>query len=273
MNGRITARDGLRRLIRALPNHDLSPVPSTATPPEPAPLAPPPARDSRFAAAARQSARHWPALVVGVGVLFAGSAWIAAAWFAASRLAYVSFVGSSLRTEQRRTAGRGLEASRLRFARFSARASWLMDNDAVALGALCLVTAGTLPAAVSWTASIVAGAVLVVVGIGVKVWATSSLSAGSYHWRDSFIHPGAVAVSRVGPYRWLSNPMYTLGYAHAYGAALILRSSAGLAAALFAQATILVFHVLVEQPHLRRLRAQSPLRSTADAAAAHPSAG
>jgi hypothetical protein len=47
--------------------------------------------------------------------------------------------------------------------------------------------------------------------------------------------------------------MYTLGYLQAYGIALMCGSWHGLAAAIFAQASILLVNEFVEKPHFRRL--------------------
>jgi len=188
-------------------------------------------------------------------VLYLDRPAVAVAWFVAARLAYVLYVGRTLRTRERRGAGapdadpRTAEAE---WTRFRVRASWLMDHDAVAFVTLCLVTFSTwrtdLPWAVTWTV----GGVLVVAGFSVKAWAAASLPPGSYHWRSFFLPGEAGPRSRQGPYRWISSPMYTLGYAHAYGAAVAARSLHGLAAAAFAHAAILALHVLVERPHVRR---------------------
>ena len=51
--------------------------------------------------------------------------------------------------------------------------------------------------------------------------------------------------------------MYTIGYLQTYGLALMLRSLPGLIASVFAQVAILAFHVLVENPHFRRLHRSS----------------
>jgi hypothetical protein len=47
--------------------------------------------------------------------------------------------------------------------------------------------------------------------------------------------------------------MYTIGYLQTYGVALILGSWPGLAASVFAQVSILLFHLLIEKPHFERL--------------------
>lgn len=189
----------------------------------------------------------------GFIVVVVDSVPLAVGWFVASRLAYVLFVGLSLRAETRHGSLSRRGGPEKAWRRFSVRASWLMDNDAIAIAALCLVTAGTLAAPFPFWATAVAGLGLVVLGVGVKVWATSSLAPGSWHWRDFFIPSEDAAASAVGPYRFISNPMYTVGYAHAYGIALFFRSVHGIAAAAFAQATILLLLHAVERPHFGRM--------------------
>jgi hypothetical protein len=107
----------------------------------------------------RQVAAHSPVLLPGLAVLWAGSALLAAGWFAASRIAYVLYIGLSLR-------GRIPPGARL---------SWLLDNDTVAFGALCLVTLDTFdPPGPRWLA-VAAGAALFAAGVSVKAWAAASL--------------------------------------------------------------------------------------------------
>ena len=194
------------------------------------------------------------AVLVGLAVLASGSTALAAAWCVASRLAYVGYVAVALR--RRSAAGAMAPQTDVEPAwqRFSARASWLMFNDAVAIGALCLVTRGTLDLPLPVWVTVAAGLVLVAVGIGVKMWATASLPPGAFHWRSFFVTDDVVRVSATGPYRWLASPMYTLGYAHAYGFALVARSFWGLMGAAFAQAMILLLAAVVERPQLQRLR-------------------
>ena len=201
----------------------------------------------------RGVAAHAPVLLPGLAVLWAGSALLAAGWFAMSRFAYVLYLASSLRRLARngpRTVGDDAEAA---WGRFRARLSWLMDNDTVAFGALCIATRDTLdPGGPRWL-TIAAGVALFVVGVTVKAWAAASLPAGSYYCRNFFVAPVGNDRSAAGPYRWLANPMYTVGYAHAYGFALCLASGPGLIGAALSQAAILLFNAAVEQPHLRAM--------------------
>ncbi len=213
----------------------------------------------------RQIVSHAPAILVGLAVLAVGSAPLAAVWCAASRLAYVGFVAESLRrrtTERPNTAETGADAD---WRRFRTRASWLMDNDAVAFGALCLVTRGSLDVPVPAWAMIAAGLALIAIGLGTKVWASASLPDGAYHWRSFFVTEEVVRVSTIGPYRFLSNPMYTVGYAHAYGFALVFGSVWGLVAALCSQSLMLLFAAVVERPHFRDLRERASVQTSAAA--------
>lgn len=191
---------------------------------------------------------------VGLLVVYAANAALAEAWFLASRLAYVLFVGFSLRAESRtRALSRDVGAEEA-WRRFGRRAQFLMENDVVALIAACIVTRDTLALPTPRWIEIAAGAVLIVVGVGVKAWANASLEKGSWLWRSFFVRPQGVSPSAVGPYRWLRNPMYTVGYAPGYGLALFVGSMPGLVAAAFAQATILLMWALVERPHVRGAR-------------------
>lgn len=183
-----------------------------------------------------------------------GEVALAVAYHVASRLAYVFGIGGALLAEQRHrrfTKEVGIEAG---FRRFSRMASWLLNNDAASFIVLALVTRNTLQLALPPVVITVLAILLIGGGLGLKRWAASSLPPGAYHWRDSFDPAAAPSGPPRGPYRWLPNPMYTVGYAHAYGFALLTRSSFGLLAAVFDQTAILLFHRIVEQPHYRRIR-------------------
>lgn len=180
--------------------------------------------------------------------------WLALGYAVASRLAYVLYVGLALRHQERSryfTRHFGQEAG---FRRFRRVASWLMTNDAVGIVAACLLGWHTLPAGWPRGVMVVAGIILVFVGIATKLWARATLGGDAYYWANFFVDSPAVTRVRAGPYRYFRNPMYTVGYLHAYGFALVTASLQGLIAALFDQAAILAFHALVEKPHFDRHR-------------------
>ena len=192
--------------------------------------------------------------------------WIIFAYHIASRLAYVLGVGFTLRRQDRTgfvTERHGVEGG---FQRFRRTAAFLMGNDAVSFVVLCLVSANTLQVGVSRSLTLAVGVVFVVVGVLTKLWAAATLGDG-YYWRN-FFAPADTVPNSGGPYRWLKNPMYTVGYLPTYGLALVTGSVLGLVAALFDQIAILLFYRLVEKPHFELLTsvpgsARPPSRGTA----------
>lgn len=172
-------------------------------------------------------------------------------------MAYVLFVGYVLRREDRE----GFYVQRfgpvLGFQRFRRRASVVMYNDALAFVLLCLVTRNTWDVPLSRTTTVVMGAVLVIVGLGTKLWAARTLGSKAYYWHNFFDPEEAVGPVSSGPYRFISSPMYTVGYLQTYGLALMLRSLPGVITAALCQAAILVFYSIVEKPHFQRLHRSS----------------
>ncbi len=178
---------------------------------------------------------------------------VALGYHLASRLAYVVGIGVALtrqRHEQIFTRRHGVEAG---FRRFRRIAAFLLNNDAVSFVILCLVTRNFQSSTLNIPIRIALGVLLVLLGIGIKYWAALRLGRGAYYWENFFIPRPIVVLDAPGPYRYLKNPMYTLGYLHAYGFALIWGSWLGLAAAAFDQIAILVFHLRVEKPHFELL--------------------
>ena len=176
-----------------------------------------------------------------------------------SRLAYVFYVGVRLRRQERDAVFAGSRRAIAEFHRFRHVAALLMANDAISFIALCVATRGSLPVALSRGTLLGIGALFALVGIVVKSWARREVGKSAYYWED-FFNPDAGHITPHGPYRWLRNPMYTLGYLQAYGLAIGVASLPGLIAAVFDQAAILVFHAIVERPHVAALerRATSP---------------
>lgn len=170
-----------------------------------------------------------------------------------SRVAYVLFVGWVLWREERD----GFYTSRFGpvdgFRRFRQHASFVMNHDAFAFILLCLVTRNTWILPIGPAASFAAGAGLAIVGLGTKLWAARTLGSDAYYWHNFFDPDAAGGPVNSGPYRYVSSPMYTIGYLHTYGLALITRSLPGLVASVFAQAAILTFYYVIEKPHFQRL--------------------
>ena len=170
-----------------------------------------------------------------------------------SRLAYAVGVGAALRRQEREQIFTRLHGVEAGFRRFRWLASAVMNNDAVSFVVLCLATRNTLWPNLEPLLRIAGAVTLIALGIGIKAWAARNLGGEAYYWHNFFTDDDPVPTKPSGPYRYLKNPMYTVGYAHAYGAALLLASRLGLLAAVFDQVAILMFYVWVEQPHFERL--------------------
>lgn len=170
----------------------------------------------------------------------------------ASRLAYVLGVGVVLRRVEAHPLWDSGPVTQA-FRRFRGFASALMLNDALSFVVLCVVT--RQPYAVgSWSVlAVVVGWLLVAGGMTTKAWAARRLGAKAYYWYDFFDPTAVVSPNPPGPYRFLDNPMYTVGYVQLYGWALVCGSVPGLIAAAFDHAAILIFYRLVEKPHFDRL--------------------
>jgi len=178
-------------------------------------------------------------------------------YFIASRLAYVVWVGWALRQQDRTrrfTREAGVEPGFLRFRRV---ASTLMNNDGVSFVILVLATRNTLSIALPGWAVLIGGGLMVVAGVGIKLWAASSLGAKAYYWHNFFSPDDPIPPKPPGPYRYVKNPMYTLGYLQTYGLALVFASLPALIASGFAQAAVLVFNQVVERPHYAELMRQA----------------
>ena len=177
---------------------------------------------------------------------------IALAYNVAARLAYVLYIGLALRREERTGYLAERHGPEGAFRRFRRMAAILMYNDATSFVVLCLASRSTLTVGLPRVPVLIVGAVLVIVGSSIKLWAAATLGAGPYYWRTFFLLDGWKGPSTAGPYRYLRNPMYTVGYLQTYGFALVTRSWPGLAAALIDHIAILLFYRLVEKPHFER---------------------
>jgi len=174
-----------------------------------------------------------------------------------SRMAYVVFVGGVLRREEREGRYTGRFGRAEAFRRFRRNAAVIMHHDAFAFIVLCFATRNTWHLALPAIATVAVGAVLVVIGLGTKFWAARTLGSNAYYWHNFFDPEAAIGPVSTGPYRFISSPMYTIGYLQTYGLALMLRSLPGVIAAVFSQTAILAFYFLVEKPHFQRLHRSS----------------
>lgn len=171
----------------------------------------------------------------------------------AARLAYVIGVGVALTLEDRARLLSRSDGPHVAFRRFSRVAGTLMVVDCVTFILMCGLTRGSLRLPFDRPDLIVAGAVLVLVGAWIKTWAAVRIGWRACYWYNFFVPHEPTPLDPPGPYRYLKNPMYTLGYLYTYGLALVFGSLPGLILAAFDQASILAFYYRVEKPHYEQL--------------------
>lgn len=107
------------------------------------------------------------------------------------------------------------------------------------------------------------GFALILLGTGVKFWATHATSLDVYYYNDMFVgHAAGVEgeLVKTGPFRWFKNPMYGVGNLQGYGSALIVASWPGLLIAGAYHATLYVFYFLFERPFVLRSEAKPAMQ-------------
>jgi protein-S-isoprenylcysteine O-methyltransferase Ste14 len=73
-----------------------------------------------------------------------------------------------------------------------------------------------------------------------------------YYFRDMFLGRPVAPICDGGPYRFLRNPMYSVGQLQGYGYALLYGSLPGFVAAGAGHLLIYAFYVMAERPFVRR---------------------
>lgn len=167
------------------------------------------------------------------------------------RALYFFYIGGTLRREGRRM----IKSAnyRGRWLRFKQRAAFILRGDAVTFMLLCLLTTGSWAREWSVPVSLVVGAILIVIGMAAKISAEHAIGLRGYYWYDFFSPRSDQTWVRTGIYRFFSNPMYGLGYLHAFGLAILLRSELGFALALFDWGAVWTFFWTYERPHVEKL--------------------
>jgi protein-S-isoprenylcysteine O-methyltransferase Ste14 len=153
------------------------------------------------------------------------------------------------------------------FRRYEALAGLMFLNQGLGVGAMsALHLTRWEQLAPSWV-WLALGVGLFAGGLVVKLWATLTAGVDIYFFRDMFVRRALVTGELGGPYRFLRNPMYSVGQLQGYGYALLCGSAPGLIAAAIGHVLIYVFYLGVERPFVRRTY---PPRSRPHAGPASP---
>lgn len=103
-----------------------------------------------------------------------------------------------------------------------------------------------------------AGVVLFSAGLLVKTWATLIAGVDTYYFRDIFLGRPWSTACGSGPYRFLKNPMYSVGQLQGYGYALLAGSFPGLLAAAAGHVLIYLFYFVAERPFVLQHYRKAP---------------
>lgn len=97
--------------------------------------------------------------------------------------------------------------------------------------------------------------VVVMLGVGfmVKILATKVASVDMYYWKDMFVGRKICDFITTGPYKYINNPMYSVGQLQAYAIAIWYGSALGLFVALLNQCLVFSFFFLEEKKFIKRI--------------------
>ena len=134
------------------------------------------------------------------------------------------------------------------FRAYETVAGLMFLNQGLGVGCMAALHAPRLEQAVPASIVLAAGVALFGVGLIVKLWATLTVGVDAYYFRDMFLGRPLASACNDGPYRLLSNPMYSLGQLQGYGYALLYGSLPGVVAAAAGHLLIYAFYLVAERP-------------------------
>jgi protein-S-isoprenylcysteine O-methyltransferase Ste14 len=137
------------------------------------------------------------------------------------------------------------------FRAYETLAGLMFLNQGLGVGCMAALHVPRLEQAVPEPVFVAAGVALFAVGLVVKLWATLTVGVDVYFFRDMFLGRPLAPACDGGPYRFLRNPMYSLGQLQGYGYALLYGSLPGLVAAAAGHALIYAFYLVAERPFVR----------------------
>lgn len=137
------------------------------------------------------------------------------------------------------------------FRGYETLAGLMFLNQGLGVGCMSALHVARWEVAVPTPLFVTVGAALFALGLLVKLWATLTVGVDVYFFRDMFLGRPLAPASVCGPYRYLRNPMYSLGQMQGYGYALLFESIPGLIAAGAGHLLIYAFYLAAERPFVR----------------------
>ncbi|KAI0559767.1 Phosphatidylethanolamine N-methyltransferase [Gracilaria domingensis] len=152
---------------------------------------------------------------------------------------------------------------------FRALSMLILTNDGLSYIVLAVNCFNPLHTSPFWKLLICipTGVALIVLSFWSKGAAHHVLGDFAWYWGDFFFTVDA-DLKFDGVFELFPHPMYTVGYAAYYGAALICRSHTLLAISLLAHISQLLFLALVEEPHIQKIYGPSSSNSAEERSSA-----
>lgn len=94
---------------------------------------------------------------------------------------------------------------------------------------------------------------LFITGFVTKIWSTAVTSIDTYYWRDMFLRKKICKFTTKGPYKYISNPMYSVGQLQSYAVAIYYQSVYGLIVAVLYQLRTYLFYYNIEKRFLKEI--------------------
>jgi protein-S-isoprenylcysteine O-methyltransferase Ste14 len=137
------------------------------------------------------------------------------------------------------------------FRAYETLAGLMFLNQGLGVGCMAALHVPLVEDVVPAPAFLAAGAALFAVGLVFKLWATLTVGVDVYFFRDMFLGRPLAPACDDGPYRFMRNPMYSVGQLQGYGYALLFGSLPGVAAAAAGHLLIYAFYLVAERPFVR----------------------
>jgi protein-S-isoprenylcysteine O-methyltransferase Ste14 len=192
---------------------------------------------------------------------------VAASLHVAFRLAYLYSIGFALRAGERHCNDDPGITFREWLA-FKKRTYFVFAGDVVTTGAILVLTADTLGPDIAMIYTLPISIILIVAGIWTKAAAYRVIGDKGFYYYNFFCNDEEREYVSKGIYRYLKNPMYSVGYLHAIGFPLLFRSGVGLAFGFFDWVIIWVFCLAFERSHTSFYRSKLAAERTRDGATA-----
>ncbi|HEU4388837.1 MAG TPA: PEMT/PEM2 methyltransferase family protein [Blastocatellia bacterium] len=179
------------------------------------------------------------------------------------RLGYLYSVGVGLRVGERHC-NEDPHSTYRRWLAFKKRTYVVFAGDVITTAALLVITADTMGPQVPLVYTLPTSIILIVSGILAKFAAYRVIGDKGFYYYNFFCNDEERSYVSKGIYRYLKNPMYSVGYLHAIGFPLLFRSSIGVAFGFFDWAIIWVFCLVFEHSHTSFHRARLAAASSTD---------